>query len=169
MKYEDLSLEEIDKEINRRAKIRQLKSMSQEEHRAQSITVRTAGGGSTEITLRGTDGSYLWNVYQPVEVIELINQLSANIGCHIQIQPRKDFSSWRQWNELTDEDRLHLNGFPPFPNDLALSRNVGKGQASPEDRLRIEAAKKAEEQENAVATKKTVNKRSPKRSRSAAK
>lgn len=165
MKDEDLSIEEIEKEIHRKNKLRQLKSLSQEEHRAQSITIGTAGGGTTEITLRGTDGSYLWNVYQPVEVIELINQLSANIGCHIHIQPRNDFSSWRQWKELTEEDRLHLNAFPPFPNDLAVSRNVGKSLASPNDRLRIEAAQKVEEKEDAVATKKTVNKRASKRSR----
>mgnify|MGYP000182749762 CR=1 FL=1 len=169
MKEEDLSIEDIEKEINRKAKLRQLRSMSQEEHRAQAITIGTAGGGTTEITMRATDGSYLWNVYQPVEVVELINQLSANIGCHIHIQPRKDFSSWRQWNELSEEERLHLNGFPPFPNDLAVSRNVGKGLASPKDRLRIEAAKKVEEKENAVATKKAVNKRTTKRSRTSAK
>jgi hypothetical protein len=168
MKDEDLTIEEIEKEIHRKAKLRHLKSLSQEDHRAQSITIGTAGGGTTEITLRGTDGSYLWNVYQPVEVVEIINQLSANIGCHIHIQPRNDFSSWRQWKELTDEDRLHLNGFPPFPNDLAISRNVGKGLSSPDDRLKIEAAKQAEEKEN-VATKKAVNKRSTKQSRSSTK
>jgi hypothetical protein len=169
MKKEDLSIEEIDNEINRKAKLRQLRSMAQEEHRAQSITIGTAGGGTTEITMRATDGSYLWNVYQPVEVIELINQLSANIGCHIHIQPRNDFSSWRQWKELSEEERVHLNGFPPFSNDLAVFMNVGKGLASPKDRLRIEAAQKAKEKEDAVATKKAVNKRTTKRSRTAAK
>lgn len=166
MKDENLSIEEIEQEIHRKAKLRHLKSLCQEDHRAQSITVGTAGGGTTEITLRGIDGSYLWLVQQPVEVIELINQLSANIGCHIHIQPRNDFSSWRQWKELTDQDRLHLNGFPPFPNDLAISRNVGKGLSSPEDRLKVEAAQNAEEKKN-VATKKTVNKRASKRSRAA--
>jgi hypothetical protein len=169
MKDEDLSIEQIDQEIQRRAKLRHLKSLRQEDHRAQSITIGTAGGGTTEITLRGIDGSYLWLVQQPVEVIELINQLSANIGCHIHIQPRNDFSSWRQWKELSEEERLHLNGFPPFANDMAVSRNVGKGLSSPHDRLKIEAAQKAEEKENAVATKKAVNKRTPKRSRSTTK
>jgi hypothetical protein len=169
MKDEDLSIEEIEKEIQRKAKLRHLKSLMQEDHRAQSITIGTAGGGTTEITLRGIDGSYLWLVQQPVEVIELINQLSANIGCHIHIQPRNDFSSWRQWKELSEEERLHLNGFPPFPNDMAISRNVGKGLASPHDRLKAQPTAQVEEKENAVATKKAVNKRTPKRSRSTTK
>lgn len=169
MSYEDLSLKEIEAEIEKKAKLRHLKSLDQHDSRAQAVTIGTAGGGTTEITMRGTSGQFLWNVYQPVEVVELINQLAANIGCHIHIQPRNDFSSWRQWRELTEEDRNHLNGHPPFPNDLALSMNLGKSLASPKDRLRIEAAQKAKEQENAVATKKAVNKRSTKRSRTAAK
>lgn len=168
MENKDLSIEEIEKEIERKSKLRHLRAMSQEEHRAQSITVGTVGGGTTEITLRGADGSHLWIAQQPVEVVELINQLSANIGCHIHIQPRNDFSSWRQWRELSDGERLHLNGFPPFADDLAIANDVGRGitQAA---RLRIEAAKQAEEKENAVATKKAVNKRSTKRSRATTK
>lgn len=169
MSYENLSLKEIEAEIEKKAKLRHLKSLDQHDSRAQAVTIGTAGGGTTEITMRGTSGQFLWNVYQPVEVVELINQLAANIGCHIHIQPRNDFSSWRQWRELTEEDRKHLNGFPPFPNDMALSSRVGTGKIEMKDRLKIEAAQQAEEKENAVATKKTVNKRSTKRSRAAAK
>jgi hypothetical protein len=169
MKYEDLSLKEIEAAIQRKEKLRQLKSLDQHDSRAQAITIGTAGGGTTEITMRSAHGQFLWNVYQPVEVVELINQLAANIGCHIHIQPRNDFSSWRQWRELSEAERLHLNGFPPFPNDMALSSRVGTGKIEMKDRLKIEAAQKAKEQENAVATKKTVNKRSTKRSRATAK
>jgi hypothetical protein len=166
---EKLTPKQLSAKIEKEHKLRQLRAIANEKSRAQAITIGTAGGGTTEITMRSVEGSFLWNVYQPVEVVELINQLAANIGCHIHIQPRKDFSSWRQWNELSEEERLHLNGFPPFPNDLALSRNVGKGLASPNDRLNIEAAQKAKEQEDAVATKKAVNKRSTKRSRTTTK
>tara|TARA_R110000796_G_scaffold35765_1_gene91728 strand:- start:1995 stop:2504 length:510 start_codon:yes stop_codon:yes gene_type:complete len=169
MTYEDLSLEEIEAAIQKKEKLRQLKSLDQHDSRAQAITIGTAGGGTTELTMRSAHGQFLWNVYQPVEVVELINQLAANIGCHIHIQPRNDFSSWRQWRELSEEERLHLNGFPPFPNDMALSSRVGTGKIEMKDRLKIEAAQQAEEKENAVATKKTVNKRSTKRSRTAAK
>ena len=169
MSYENLSLKEIEAEIEKKAKLRHLKSLDQHDSRAQAVTIGTAGGGTTEITMRGTSGQFLWNVYQPVEVVELINQLAANIGCHIHIQPRNDFSSWRQWRELTEEDRKHLNGFPPFPNDLALASRVGTGNNDFHDPLKLKAAEKAEEKENAVATKKAVNKRSTKQSRTTTK
>ena len=161
MKKEDLSIEEIDNEINRKAKLRQLRSMTQEEHRAQSITIGTAGGGTTEITMRATDGSYLWNVYQPVEVVELINQLSANIGCHIHIQPRNDFSSWREWKQ--EEYMIAGNGFPPFANDLALYSQVGAVLPPPEKQPGMSIKKNSSEEKDVVATKKTVNKRNTRR------
>ena len=39
--------------------------------RARSVTVGTAFGGTTEISMRANDGSNLWCIMQPVEVIEL--------------------------------------------------------------------------------------------------
>lgn len=168
MSYENLSLKEIEAEIEKKTKLRHLKSLDQHDSRAQAVTIGTAGGGTTEITMRGTSGQFLWNVYQPVEVVELINQLAANIGCHIHIQPRNDFSSWRQWRELSEEERLHLNGFPPFPNDMALSSRVGTGKNDRHDPLKLEANQKTKEQED-VATKKAVNKRTTKRSRASTK
>ena len=69
--------------------------------RARSITVGNAFGCVTEVSLRGTGDRFLWILMQPAEVVELVNQLAANIGCHIHIQPRNDFASWRQWKETT--------------------------------------------------------------------
>lgn len=94
-------------------------------NRARSITVGTAFGGTTEIGMRCNDGRFVWSIMQPVEVIELIHQLAANVGCHIQLAPRRDFSSWRNWR-VTEEERLHLNGHPPFPNDMARHMGVGR-------------------------------------------
>jgi hypothetical protein len=94
-------------------------------NRARSITVGTAFGGTTEIGMRANDGTFIWSLMQPVEVIELIHQLAANVGCHIQLAPRRDFASWRNWR-VTEEERAHLNGFPPFPNDMALHMGVGR-------------------------------------------
>jgi hypothetical protein len=65
-------------------------------NRARSVTVGTAFGGTTEVSLRGNDGKTLWCLLQPVEVIELIHQLAANVGCHINLQPRRDFSRNRR-------------------------------------------------------------------------
>jgi hypothetical protein len=150
--------------------------------RARAITVGTAFGGTTEISIRGEGGDTLWCLMQPVEVIELINQLSANIGCHIHIQPRKDFSSWREWN-LTEAEKLHYNGHVPFVNDMAPFNQVGVTGADQAliERLKVEGfqgvgggkggslplhAKQEllnKGEENVVATKKTVNRRSAKR------
>ena len=82
-------------------------------NRARSVTVGTAFGGVTEIMIRG-DGKFIWAPLQPTEVVELIHQLAAGIGCHIHIQPRNDFASWREWREAP--------GAAPF---------MGAGLASP--------------------------------------
>ena len=91
--------------------------------RARSITVGTSFGGVTEIMMRGNNG-YMWTPMQPVEVVELINQLAANIGCHIALKPKKDFASWRDWR-VTEEEKAHLNGHAPFVNDMAPFMQVG--------------------------------------------
>ena len=90
-------------------------------HRARGVTVGTAFGGSTEIAMRGVGAQFLFAILQPVEVVELINQLSANIGCHIHIMPRQDFASWRDW-KVSPEELAHARGlqyqpavgYPPF-------------------------------------------------------
>lgn len=61
------------------------------ETRARSVMVGTAFGGSTEISMRLNNGVSVWAILQPVETIELIHQLAANVGCHINVQPREDF------------------------------------------------------------------------------
>lgn len=98
--------------------------------RARSITVGTCFGGTTEIMMRGNNG-YMWTPMQPVEVVELINQLAANIGCHVALQPKKDFASWREWR-VTDEEKKHLNGWAPFVNDMAPFMQVGIKGLDPE-------------------------------------
>ena len=77
--------------------------------RGRSISVGMAFGGASEISMRRGDGSSTWVIMQPVEVVELINQLAANIGCHIHLQPRQDFASWRSWN-YTPEELAHYRG-----------------------------------------------------------
>ena len=107
--------------------------------------------------MRGVDGTFLWNIYQPVQVTEFIHQLAASIGCHIHIQPRDDFGSWREWREPSEQEKLHLNGFPPFA-----------GQQLGHEKVGLLPQEQVTEQEN-VATEKTVNKRSIKRSRASTK
>lgn len=93
-------------------------------NRARSISAGTAFGGTTEIMMRGDGGRHLWCIMQPVEVVEFIRQLAANVGCDIALKPRQDFSSWRDWR-VTDEEKQHLNGRAPFVNDMAPYNQLG--------------------------------------------
>ena len=113
-----------------KAKLRQ-QHFEEAQMRARSVTVGTAFGGTTELTMRRGDGSFTFAILQPVEAIELIHQLAANVGCHLQLVPRKDFASWRDWR-VSEEERLHLNGHPPFPNDMAPHNQVGTSLPPPE-------------------------------------
>jgi hypothetical protein len=95
---EDLFKEFFD-DYEKRSTIEQEKAFRNQ--RAASITVGTCFGGSTEVSMRNNAGTNLHVILQPVEVIELVNQLTASVGCHIAIQPRADFASWREWNDET--------------------------------------------------------------------
>lgn len=72
-------------------------------NRARSITAGACGGGTVEIMMRGDGDRHLWIPLQPAEVVEFIHQLSSQIGCHISIKPRDDFSSYRGWKGIDDK------------------------------------------------------------------
>lgn len=88
------------------------------QNRAKSVTVGTAFGGAIELMLRKPDGNVVWAILQPVEVIELLHQLAAGVGCQLHLQPREDFASWRAWKTETPEEIRQLNGRPPFASDI---------------------------------------------------
>ncbi len=145
--------------------------------RGRSISIGTAFGGVTEISMRTNDGNIVWVVMQPVEVVEIINQLAANIGCHIHIQPRKDFASWRNW-KYTEQELAHARGnqplpgvgHPPHPNDIAPFVNVGAKLPPPEQQPGLQPALMARSNENeqTLATQKTVGRKRTKRAAAAA-
>ena len=145
-------------------------------NRARAITVGTSFGGTTEVSMRGNGDKFLYCIMQPVEVIELIHQLAANIGCHIAVKPRDDFGSWREWR-VPESEKKHLQGHAPFVNDMAVFQRLGaigfdqaQAEATMEHWLSQKeyeyvngAAQMKKEQANEkVATKKTVNRRSSK-------
>jgi SOS-response transcriptional repressor LexA len=97
-------------------------SMKQNQTRARSLSVGTAGGGIIELNMRGDYGN-LWYQMQPTEAIEIIGQIAAASGIEIAMRPRQDFSSWRSWDtslpssvawmgaapwQLTEEARMEL-------------------------------------------------------------
>jgi hypothetical protein len=155
-----MNKKEFEKEFTERQQQAQLKALDANKNRAQAVSIGMSGSGTTEITMRGQDGTFLWNCYQPAQVTEFIHQLAASIGCHIHIQPRNDFASWREWREPSEAERLHLNGFPPFAGELKGSEKIGLAPTQEQN--------SSMENEN-VATKKAVNKRAVKRRRAATK
>ena len=162
---------------------RHKKTVKQEEFRAQSWSIGKCGACSTEISLRGDDGAYLFTILHPADVVEAIHQLAANIGCHIHIQPRNDFASFREWKQPTEEDLNHLNGWTPFPGISRDHPAIGKGHLSIDRPFAIQneqnkqrlkeqikqelltEMKNEEPQKDAVAVKKPVNRKPPKSSR----
>lgn len=105
-------------------------------NRARSIMVGTAFGGTAEIMMRGDGGRHLWCLMQPVEVVEFIHQLAANVGCNAQLIPRKDFASWRDWR-VSEAEKKHLNGQVPFVNDMAVFQKLGASGYDDEEAKRI--------------------------------
>jgi hypothetical protein len=159
-----LSIKELEEKINFENRIGDL-------NRARSVTVGTAFGGVTEISLRGAS-NYLWCLMQPVEVVELIHQLSASIGCHMHLQPRRDFATWRDW-KYTEEELAHYRGiqnepgfgFAPHTKGWHENMAVGANLPPPEQQPGLQPALMAKEiqDEQAVATEKTLKRRSTKR------
>ena len=156
----------------------ELDNRAGELNRARSVTVGTAFGGTTEITMRGNGSNFLYCLMQPAEVVELIHQLAANVGCHLALTPRQDFASWREWR-VSEAEKKHLNGHVPFANDFAVFQQLGASdfnQAKAETTVAKNLEQKEyvyvnggaqkvplKEQENVVAIKKTVNRRNTKR------
>lgn len=134
-------------------------------NRSRSITVGTAFGGVTEVSMRRMDGVSIWTILQPVEVIELIHQLAANVGCHINIQPRKDFASWRDWKH-TEEELAHYRGpentlgvgHPPHIKGWADNMSTAAQIPVSEQQPGLQPALMAKEiqDEQAVAIEKTL-------------
>lgn len=129
-------------EVQRLEKLRQmeadmdLENRESNRNRARSITVGTAFGGTAELMMRGDGGRHLWCLMQPVEVVELIHQLAANVGCNADLKPRQDFSSWRDWR-VSEAEKKHLNGHAPFVNDMAVFQKLGASGYNDEEAKRI--------------------------------
>lgn len=129
-------------EVKRLKKIRQmeaemdLENRESNRNRARSITVGTAFGGTTEIMMRSDGGKHIWCVMQPCEIVELIYQLAANVGCNIAMKPRNDFASWRDWR-VSEAEKKHLNGHAPFVNDMAVFQKLGASGYNDEEAKKI--------------------------------
>ena len=122
-------LRELEAEMN-------LENLESNRNRARSITVGTAFGGTTEIIMRSDGGRHIWCIMQPIEVIELVHQLAANVGCNVDVKPRNDFASWREWR-VSEAEKKHLNGHVPFVNDMAVFQQLGASGYNDEEAKKI--------------------------------
>lgn len=104
----------------------ELASLEQNQSRARSFSVGTTTGGVIEVSMRG-DFSNLWYLLQPVEAVEIINQLAAASGIEVAMRPRQDFASWRSWDTSLPAS-VHWVGTAPW-------------QINEEEREKLEAAK----------------------------
>jgi hypothetical protein len=146
--------------------------LSENTVRARSVMVGTAFGGTSEICMRRADGTVTFALLQPVEVVELIHQMAASIGCHIHIQPRKDFSSWRAWKH-SEEELAHFRGIqnqpgvghPPHVKVDGAEEQYKTSLPPPEQQPGLQPAMMArsEKNEQTVADQKPVKRRSTKR------
>ena len=127
---------EVSKKINEIENELALNSYISNLNRARSINVGTAFGGTSEIMMRGEGDKFIYAILQPVEVIELIHQLSSNVGCVAELKPRNDFASWRDWR-VSDAEKQHLNGHAPFVNDMAVFQKLGASGYNDEEAKKI--------------------------------
>lgn len=159
-------------EHNRKMRERQFENaLLESTTRARSVGVGTAFGGTSEISMRRMDGTVTFALLQPVEMIELIHQMAASIGCHINLQPRDDFSSWRQWKHSKEELEHYRNGekspglgHPPHMKELYKDCRANP-LPPPEQQPGLQPALMARSKENeqTVADQKPVKRRSTKR------
>ena len=155
----------------------QKQAIAEAQNRARAVTIGTCFGGTVEVSMRRADGVNTFAILQPVEVTEIIHQLAASIGCHIHIQPRRDFASWRDW-KYTEEELAHYRGIQPLPgvghaphpNDMAPFQDKGQALPAPEQQPGLQPAlmARSESNEQTVATQETVGRKRTKRAAAAA-
>lgn len=120
---------ELEKILEARNIAAQKRSVKQEKFRAQSIMVGKVGSGATEVSLRGLDGSYLFIVLHPTEIVELLHQLAANTGCTVDITPREDFASYRSWPNST-QGKNNTGVFTPHADFTPGFEKIGLGNTA---------------------------------------
>lgn len=112
---------DIREKINRIYEENELAGLLQNKNRSRSLTVGTAFGGTVEVSMRG-DYSSLYALIQPVEVVELIEQLAASAGLQVALRPKQDFASWRGWDKNID-DRYWVGSAPWNCNEIKEGQN----------------------------------------------
>jgi len=87
---------------------RQIQEREAEAYRGRTINVGGDNEG-VEISIRMSNGKTAWHQLSPVAAIELMHSIASRIGCHIAVEPRDDFSSYRNWENYIPYDIKHSN------------------------------------------------------------
>lgn len=132
-------------------------SMKQSRNRARSVTVGTAFGGVVEINMR-SDGASVYAQMQPIEAIELIEQIAAGVGVEIAMRPKQNFATWRGWNiESGDERFLEWKGAAPWQiNHAKEMERIALEEAKEEPKAALEPAEEEKPAKKPRRTRKKV-------------
>jgi hypothetical protein len=121
-KKKENSKSRIREKINKIYEENEYANLVQNKNRSRSITIGTAFGGAVEISMRG-DYHTLWAILQPVEAVEIIEQIAAGIGLQVAMRPKQDFAAWRGWNVDAD-DRYWAGAAPWQIENMAESQRL---------------------------------------------
>lgn len=105
-------LSKVRQQIQNEYEKNELATILANQTRARSITIGQATGGVIEIGMRG-EHAQLWYLVNPVEAVEIIEQLAAAAGLEIAKRPKQDFTSWRSW-DLDQPESTHWKGTAPW-------------------------------------------------------
>lgn len=82
--------------------------MDNTRHRGRSLTVGNSYSGVIEVAIRN-EFNHMWIIMQPVEAVEIMEQIAAACGIEIAMRPKQNFTSWRSWNIDCDGVESHFN------------------------------------------------------------
>lgn len=116
--------------------------------RTRSLTVGTAFGGTIEIIMRN-EFNYMYALLQPVEAVEIMEQIAAGCGIELAMRPKQNFTSWRGWSIDDENVNDYVKGSAPW--NIEGQEYSKKLQAIREEmQLEIERAKIEVEKEKQI-------------------
>jgi len=103
---------------------RELDALRSNDNRARAISCGQMTGGLIEIMLRA-DTTFLYYICNPVEAVELMEQLAAACGIEILKRPKQDFTAWRSW-DLDQPNGVHWKGAAPWQMSDKDKKQISK-------------------------------------------
>lgn len=138
-------------------------SIQQSPNRARSVTVGTAFGGVIELVMRA-DAATVWAQMQPVEAIELMEQIAAGCGVEIAMRPKQNFASWRGWEEILEQkiriEGIEWKGTAPYQLKHQIDNQKNLLKESENSSVNTDEPEKKSDENEVVNEVKVVEKKS---------